>query len=93
MSGFAESFVHSRVGKGDGPLKIRYQLKERGIDSATISETLATFETEWQDGAAAARAKRFGSQVPSDFKEKARQSRFLQRRGFSIEQIRAVLKS
>jgi regulatory protein len=38
-----------------------------------------------------ARRKRFGSAGPADFRERARQGRFLQYRGFSSEQIRAAL--
>ena len=91
-SRFAESYVESRIGKGDGPLKIRYQLKERGIDPGTISDVLAGFETQWQERAALARVKRFGAEEPSDFRDKAKQSRFLERRGFSAEQIRALFK-
>ena len=89
---YAESYVQSRAGRGDGPVKIGYQLKQRGVNPETISTVLAAFESEWQEGAAAARVKRFGTQLPSDFREKARQTRFLQRRGFSTEQIRAVFK-
>lgn len=89
---YAESYVQSRAGRGDGPVKIGYQLKERGVNPETISTVLAAFESEWQEGAAAARVKRFGTQLPSDFREKAKQTRFLERRGFSTEQIRAVFK-
>ena len=89
---FTESYVQSRAQRGDGPIKIRYQLKERGIDSDTIIDTLATFDDLWQDFAVVAREKKFGSDVPSRHQEKARQSRFLERRGFSWDHIRAVLK-
>jgi len=37
------------------------------------------------------RSKRFGDAMPEDFKERARQARFLQYRGFTSEQIREVL--
>ena len=89
---YAESYVQTRAGRGDGPLKIGYQLMRRGVKPETISIVLAEFETEWQEGAATARVKRFGTQLPSDFREKAKQTRFLERRGFSTEQIRAVFK-
>jgi regulatory protein len=37
------------------------------------------------------RRKRFGDEPPQDYKERARQSRFLQYRGFTSDQIRQVL--
>jgi len=38
------------------------------------------------------RQKKFGKAMPADYKEQARQSRFLQYRGFSTEQIRRLFK-
>jgi regulatory protein len=37
------------------------------------------------------RHKRFGSELPEDFKERARQARFLQYRGFTTDQINHAL--
>ena len=42
--------------------------------------------------ARAARARKFGSELPKDWKERSRQARFLQYRGFSTDHIRAVLE-
>ena len=41
--------------------------------------------------ARAARARKFGPELPKDWKERSRQARFLQYRGFSTDHIRAVL--
>jgi len=41
--------------------------------------------------ARAVRRKRFGAAPPSDFRERARQARFLEYRGFDGDQIRAAL--
>jgi regulatory protein len=43
---------------------------------------------DWAAEARTVREKRFGSDQPADYKDRARQSRFLQYRGFSSEQIR-----
>ena len=40
----------------------------------------------------AARARKFGPELPKDWKERSRQARFLQYRGFSTDHIRAVLE-
>jgi regulatory protein len=42
--------------------------------------------------ARAARARKFGPDLPKDWKERSRQARFLQYRGFSTDHIRAVLE-
>ena len=42
--------------------------------------------------ARAARLRKFGPELPKDRKERARQARFLQYRGFSNDHIRVVLE-
>ena len=84
---FAESFVQSRVNQGKGPVRIRMDLGQRGIDDAAIDIALEDAEPDWYALARAQRVKKFGPDAPSDFKEKARQMRFLQYRGFEQDHI------
>ncbi|MCW9059052.1 MAG: recombination regulator RecX [Gammaproteobacteria bacterium] len=88
---FAEEYARSRASRGYGPLRIRAELRERGIDDAGIQAALAELGEDWCQQARAARQRRFGAESPADLKERARQSRFLQQRGFSPEQIRQAL--
>ena len=88
---FAEEYARSRVGRGYGPVRIRAELRERGIDDAGIQAALAELGEDWCQQARATRQRRFGAEPPADLKERARQSRFLQQRGFSPEQIRQAL--
>jgi regulatory protein len=88
---FAEAFVHSRIQRGSGPLKIRAELRERGIAGDLIDTSLNTHSDSWRGLARQAREKRFGSVPPGDFRERSRQMRFLQQRGFTPGQIKAVL--
>ena len=88
---FAESFVRSRVAKGYGPVRIGYELQQRAIDDALVLECLARYQSEWSSRVAAVRRKRFGTLLPKDARERARQFRFLQYRGFTPDQIRALL--
>ena len=85
---FIDSFLASYTRRGHGPLWLRAQLERRGITSEQISAALAGQEVDWAAEARTVREKRFGSDQPADYKERARQSRFLQYRGFSSEQIR-----
>lgn len=90
---FAESYARSRLQRGYGPLRIRAELQERGIDETGIEIALEGLEADWQEQARAAREKRFGPEPPpGELKERARQTRFLQQRGFSHDQIRSALE-
>ena len=89
---FTESFVAARAGRGSGPLRIRQTLKERGIAGALSAEVLGQFDIDWFDLARDARQKKFGLAPPADFKEKARQMRFLQYRGFDMDQIQHAMR-
>lgn len=84
-------FVRSRSERGDGPLKIRYGLRERGVDDGLIDAYLVRDTELWMEAARAQRDKRFGEGTPRDQRERARQARFLQGRGFPGDVIRRVL--
>ena len=85
---FTETFVGQRMAKGVGPIRIRRELRERGVDDATITRYLPRDEEIWLDSIARVRRKRFGAGRPADAGERARQMRFLAYRGFDSEQIR-----
>jgi len=87
---FLANFVGSYTRRGHGPVWIRAELERRGIDGEAIAEALAEADTDWRAAAAAVRRKRFGDAPPADFKERARQARFLQYRGFTAEQAIAA---
>jgi len=89
---FAEAFVHSRIQRGSGPQKIRAELRERGISDDLIDTCLDAHADSWRERAREVREKRFGHGQPGDFRERSRQMRFLQQRGFSAEQIRGVFR-
>ena len=89
---FVQEFVSARVRRGSGPLKIREELRAKGVTSELVAEALAGLKAASAEGAAAARRKRFGSALPKEMSERARQARFLQQRGFSMDDIRKALK-
>lgn len=88
---FIEAFVHHRTDKGYGPCRIAQELRQRGISDNLLATYIDLNELAWHERAAVVRQKRFGSELPSDYRERARQSRFLQYRGFTSEQIRHVM--
>jgi regulatory protein len=91
-SRFAEAFVHSRFQKGSGPQKIHAELRQRGIDDDLISASLESVSEQWLQRVREVREKKYGPQLPQDFRERNRQMRFLQQRGFTSGQIYAVFK-
>lgn len=89
---FTEAFINQRINRGSGPLKIRAELRQKGISDAMIGTFLNERDVIWQESALAVRIRKYGSEEPSDLKERARQSRFLQSRGFSSEQTRYAMR-
>ena len=88
---FAGQFVAQRAARGQGPLRIRQELAERGVPAEVVEQALEEAGEDWSRRAREVRRKRFGAALPADFRERAKQARFLQYRGFSGEQSRAAL--
>jgi len=89
---FAAAFVNSRFQRGSGPQKIAAELRERGIDADLISVSIESYDDQWRQRIREVREKKFGADLPGDFRERSRQMRFLQQRGFTSEQISGVFK-
>lgn len=89
---FAEAFVHARRLRGQGPLRIAAELRERAVATEVIEACLDPQDEAWGELAQEARRKRFGGEVPQEFDERARQARFLRYRGFTEGQIRRALR-
>ena len=89
---YIEEYVRVRAGKGYGPVRIRAELRERGIEEALIDPVLDDRSPDWHARMKEQRRKRFGEALPDEYDERARQMRFLQQRGFAAEQIRRLFK-
>ncbi len=88
---FTEAFVRYRNNNGYGPQRIQAELRERGVSEKIAAIYLDLGDPQWFERALSVRNKRFGEDRPKDFKERARQARFLQYRGFTSDQARQVL--
>tara|TARA_R110000751_G_scaffold174965_2_gene281235 strand:- start:801 stop:1265 length:465 start_codon:yes stop_codon:yes gene_type:complete len=91
---FAASFIRSRILRGQGVIRIKGELRQRGVDQETLNTAFDEVEereqVDWFELAREALARRFDS--PGDTpKERARRERFLASRGFDFEQIRYAL--
>ena len=93
---FVDAYVRSRGNRGFGPRRIEAELRERGVASELADERIAAGpseeETDWVASAEAVRSKKFGEALPADFAERAKQMRYLEYRGFTHDQIRAVFR-
>ena len=78
---FSEEFIQMRFNQGKGPVKIASELKMRGVNTFDLSVF------DWFQLAKEIRQRKFGDLSSLDFKETAKQKRFLQSRGFTLDQI------
>jgi len=90
---FAEMLVRYRASRGQGPIKIRAELKSKGVAQDVVSEALSGSTFDWSEVASSAITKKYGepSETSLTPKERARRQRFLQSRGFPYEHIVAAL--
>jgi len=88
---FAESFIRSRVNKGQGQYRIESELQQRGVTENDIYWAFQQEPIDWLQLARNVTHKRFGETPPLDLKERAQRCRFLQYRGFSNDQIEYAL--
>ncbi len=86
-----ESYVAERVRKGFGPVRIRQELRHRGLADALIESYLERSPREWSAALSKAHDKRFGPGRACDAKAHAQRARFLEYRGFPTELIAGFL--
>ncbi len=89
---FAEAYVHSRVEAGMGPVRIRHELRERGVDESLIESALAPLADDWERLLAQQRERKYGAAIPDDYAARMKQARFLQNRGFSADSVMRLFR-
>lgn len=88
---FSEAFIYSRLNKGYGPVRVKAELKARGISSRLIDQYLDEGADSWLQQLEQVVIRKYGMQPEQDMDSRARQQRFLQQRGYSYEQINRVM--
>ncbi|KAA3625184.1 MAG: regulatory protein RecX [Proteobacteria bacterium] len=89
---FAEEYLHAKIRKGLGPVRIRHALEEAGVDKDTIDDVMASADVEWTEQLRVQLIKKYGDTSPGTYKEWVKRARYLNNKGFSSEQIQAVLE-
>ena len=88
---FAEQYAAARGGRGYGPLRIREELRLRGVGEEVRAGSVDDQDPAWQDRARRALRRRFGESPPAGHEERAGRMRFLIRRGYGAEPARRAV--
>lgn len=87
----ADCFFRNRVSRGYGWLYIKNELKQKGIANDIIHALYQEQHIDWYIQVQATYEKKFADMPIIDQKDKAKRFRFLQYRGFSLDEIFSVL--
>lgn len=85
-----QSVLHQRAGRLGGA-RIRQELQAKGIGAEAVAEAVRGLQDSELARAQAVWRRRFG-ELPTEPRERARQTRFLLTRGFSGETVQRVLR-
>lgn len=89
---FAENFVLYRSGLGFGLMRVRQDMRHRGLSDFEISVAVDKAEIDWRALAEQVFFKKFGELPAADIKEKAKRARFMQYRGFASDEYQYLLR-
>lgn len=92
-SRYAENYIRYRQNKGYGPVRIKQELTALGLEDEVIAEHLRITDNAWLTNARNIWQKHFKGKLPTDYKDRAKQMRFLQYRGFTQEHIRSLFST
>tara|TARA_B100001013_G_scaffold29240_1_gene15983 strand:+ start:97 stop:561 length:465 start_codon:yes stop_codon:yes gene_type:complete len=82
---FAEQYIHSRSSKGYGPLRIRQELIQKGVDETTSQNLMGS--QDWSYLAKSVLEKKTGKNIPKERNDILKIKRFLNYRGFNHSHI------
>jgi regulatory protein len=86
---FTEMYVRMRIRRCFGPMKIRGELRQRGIPDYLIADAMQMDQETWLEAAAQWAGRRIHGEL--DFSQKAKIHRKLINRGFNHEQASTAL--
>ena len=90
---FAEAYVTTRYQRGQGPYKIKAELKQKGLDEDLIDEAIKIEKYDWYQQASNVYQKKYGHKPVTDYNDKLKRSRFLQQRGYTPEHIEHAMQT
>ncbi|MDP9082626.1 MAG: recombination regulator RecX [Pseudomonadota bacterium] len=87
---YSQDFVGYHAARGQGPLRVRAELRRKGLEGPLVEECLDAFP-DWLMQLRKARQRKFGADLPTNYADRQRQAKFLGYRGFTSAQIRTAL--
>ncbi len=87
---YAESYARVRIQKGYGPIAVRYELQQNGVDAEAIETVLQPVTGHWLDMLVQVYQKKFSRNPQLSRQEWAKRSRFLMQRGFPGDLVNAL---
>lgn len=86
---YAECYIRQRIASGYGPIRIRYELQQRGIENGDLDEQAEELGG-WRNLLADLYGHKYDDEKSLTQNEWLKRSRFLQQRGFSGEMIKRL---
>ena len=80
-------FVRSRINKFHGPIRIKKELREKGISERWVSHAIREEGVDWLELLQSLSVNKYGTTNPDGAREKSKRIRFFQYRGFGFELI------
>lgn len=87
---YVENFVAYHAARGQGPIRVRLGLRQKGVVGELVEEALKAYP-DWNVRLREAQRRKFGAKAPNSYAERQRQARFMGYRGFTSAQIRSAL--
>lgn len=85
------NLIDKHIKKLHGPTRIKQEIRQKGFPQELIDQKIEESGIDWYSMAKEARIKKFSDTPPSEQKEKAKQIRYLQYKGFSMDMILEAL--
>ena len=89
---FMESYARQRIAKGYGPVRIKYELQQKGIEDCDLDSVVEESAGSWAELLSRIYTRKYQGAGSISRQEWAKRSRFLQQRGFSGEMIMNLFK-
>ena len=86
-----EREIQKQLTKLHGESRIKQELRKKRLDNLLIEQALEDLDVDWFELCKIAKEKKFGENIPTDVKEKAKVIRYLQYRGHVMRTIMEIL--
>ncbi len=92
-SAFCSHYIGYRAARGIGPVKIKHELKLKGVADITISTAFTEAQINWQAILYSLFTKKFQGEFSRDLNHKSKQMRFFLSRGFTSEMVEKMWRA